>query len=121
MSRQQMLSTTLAVLWTISSAVGCSAVLDFGECGVNAGLRSGICVLARTRYCVTASSLYNGPHGYRRYLSFRCGSLRRGFHADNQNVLHTVRGVGWLGLPMEQGITLAVEDFNSRGGIGPAN
>ena len=120
MSRQRMLRTTLAVLWTISSAVGCSAVLDFGECGVNADCDPGY-ACSDEGYCVTASSLYSGPAVTNDICPFVVGPYGEDSTLTIGAILPLSGASDGLGLPMEQGITLAVEDFNSRGGIGPAN
>ena len=69
---------------------------------------------------MTASSLYDGPA-----VTMNFARMWWGLTEDSTLTIGAILplsgGSEDLGLPMEQGITMAVEDFNSRGGIGPAN
>ena len=107
-----------AILICVVAIYGCSATLDFDECSIDADCPNEL-TCSDEGYCVTLSSLYNGPSLTSDICTAVYGPVEDSSAIMIGVILPTSGSSSGIGLPMEQAVTLAIDHFNERGGIGP--
>ncbi len=107
----------IIVLSALVLAIGCSGGLDFKECSGD-GDCTGELVCSAEGYCVTQSSLYQGPA----LTSPACPAVYGPFGEENTiligTILPTSGSSSGIGHPMEQAVMMAIDHFNQTG-LGP--